>query len=874
MYELILEQARCRPAAFAILAPGRAPLTFRELGGQVDATIHTLNSFGIGRNDHVATALPDGPEAAVAGIAIAAGASLAPLSPALTAREYDDALAPAAMKALVLPAGAVSPAWGVARARGIPILELAVPPGAPAGAFSLTGRPGDPPALGGVAGDDDVCHVFRSSGTTGRPKVFSLKQSNVIPRAIAKVEILQLGETDRCLNLFPLFHSQGIHTSVMAALAAGGSTVCVPGLGFPEFFTWLADFQPTWYTALPTLHQRIVEQAPLFPEIVAHHSLRFVHTASAAMSVPLRDALEACFQVRVIEHLASTEGGLVAKTPFPPAPRKLGSVGVAMPWAAVIDEQGLPVAPRVVGEIAVPEARVVRPDQVDAGEFTIVNGWYKTGDLGYLDDDRYLFLVGRSKEMINRGGEKVSPYEVEDQLARHPAVSQAAAFAIPDPRLGQDVAAAVALREGAVATGAEIREFVTRHLAHFKVPRVVLVVDRIPVGAVGKIQRRELAEFFQVELANQLVATTARQDARPTVPARDDLERTLVRLWETVLGVQPIGVTDDFFALGGDSLAAVRLIGLLDQEYGVKLSEAILSGVATIAGLADVVRDARLVPRRSSLVPLKPTGTRPPLLVCLYGDTNRIVSYRHLLHHLSADQPAYGVRLSQGALAWDTRRRVEDIATEYVQEIRALQPSGPYHLVGHSAAGLIAFEVASQLMSAGYDVAFLGLIDTACPTEREGGEDRLWRHLRTLAGLRPTEIVAYLAGHARTNALRLGRQLRTRARDTLGPLASPINASRTGSESLTTYALPPYMPRTYPGKVTLFLAADRPRHLQATSQLGWRRFAAGGFEVHEVPGDHLSVKSARNSEELARALAECLAKASSHCLPGACPMAE
>jgi thioesterase domain-containing protein len=231
-----------------------------------------------------------------------------------------------------------------------------------------------------------------------------------------------------------------------------------------------------------------------------------------------------------------------------------------------------------------------------------------------------------------------------------------------------------------------------------------------------------------------------------------------------------------------------------------------------------------------------------------------MVSYRGLLHHLAADQPVFGVRLPIGARGPGGCLSIEQIAAHCVQELRAFQPDGPYYLLGHSAAGLVAFEVGSQLAEAGQAVDFLGLIDTACPTKAEPGHERLRRHLRNLGELGPMKAMPYLAGCATRLTRVVGREIRTRSRKVTATLGVRAIRPAATEESLTTYALPPYQPRTYPGKLTLFLAADQPRYQQVTTQLGWQEYAVGGFEVREIPADHVSVKSVQNSETLARAL--------------------
>jgi acyl-CoA synthetase (AMP-forming)/AMP-acid ligase II/thioesterase domain-containing protein/acyl carrier protein len=860
MYGVISHHARETPNAPAIGAPGRQFLTYRGLIEQIDETVAALNRCGIGRGDWVATALPNGPEAAVATVAIACGAVVVPLHPGSAPGEFAAALTQGEIKALVLPSGTISPGRDVATDLGISVVELEPAKSALAGTFRLSGTPRPFPARLGVNEPDDVSMILRSSGTTARPKLFPWRQKDIVGYAqINSRIVLQITASDRCICLTPFFHAHGVSTGIMVNLYAGASAVCSPGLSLPEFFDWIREFQVTWYTAMPIMHQAIVEHALRDPTRIANHSLRFARSAAAPLPWSVREAWESMFQIRMIDAIGSTETRPFAHTPFPPIPHRRGSVGIVAQSVAIIDETGTTVATGSVGEIGVPASEAIRPIGSTDEDFPVANGWYRTGDMAYVDGDGYLFVMGRIKELINRGGEKIAPREVEAELLRHPAVSEAVVFPIEDPKLGQDVAAAMVLREGATATVDDLRAFVATRVARFKVPRVVLLLDRIPLSAIGKVQRNRLAALLadQIERALRSEAAGVREH-RLLVPPRDDLERKLTQVWEMLLDVRPIGVTDDFFNLGGDSMASLRLLAQLDRDFGIKLSEAVLSGVSTIEGLAKVMRDTRWVPDHATVVPLKPHGSRPPLFVCLHGDTNSVVSYRQVLHNLDDDQPVVGVRLPEGGLRTGTYRTIEDISAAYVGEIRSVQPSGPYHLLGHSLAGVVAFEVARQLSAGGQTVAFLGLIDTACPSAVESDGERWRRHLRSVTTLSPTELLPYLAERVGRTVTRMRRQVRTGSRASLSTVTMPKTDDSSEEESLTTYTLPTYVPRTYAGKITMFLAMDRPANLRVVSQLEWKHFADGGFDVREIPGDHVSLKRADDGIPLARAIADSL----------------
>ncbi len=255
---------------------------------------------------------------------------------------------------------------------------------------------------------------------------------------------------------------------------------------------------PTWYSAVPTMHQAILARAARNPDAVRHHALRFIRSSSASLPPVVMAEMESTFGVPVVESYGMTEAAhQMASNPLPPGVRKPGSVGLAAgPEIALLGPEGDQLTPNTVGEVVIRGPNVTSGylERPDANAEAFADGWFRTGDLGYLDDDGYLFLVGRIKEIVNRGGEKISPREVDEALLAHPDVVQAVAFAVPHPRLGEDLAAAVVAAEGATPAPEELRRFVAERVAAFKVPRTVLVVDEIPKGPTGKLQRIGLAQ--------------------------------------------------------------------------------------------------------------------------------------------------------------------------------------------------------------------------------------------------------------------------------------------------------------------------------------------------------------------------------------------
>jgi acyl-CoA synthetase (AMP-forming)/AMP-acid ligase II len=480
----------------ALLAPEQAPLSFGALRRQGAALCGWLNERGIGRNDRLAIVLPNGPAMAAAFVGLAGAATTAPLNPAYREEEFDFYLGDLEARALVIAADLASPARDVAARRKIPILELAPAPGA--GAFALSGgTPGARPALAGPAQPGDIALVLHTSGTTSRPKMVPLTHRNLVASARHIGSTLGLTPADRCLNIMPLFHIHGLIGCVASSLAAGGSIYCSPGFNALRFFSWLAEAGATWYSAVPTMHQAILARGERNREIVAANPLRFIRSSSASLPPQVMAALEALFGCPVIESYGMTEAThQMTSNPLPPAARKPGSVGrAAGPEVAIMDEAGRLLPAGTIGEIVIRGPNVTPGYHANpaANESAFAHGWFHTGDQGWLDDEGYLTITGRIKELINRGGEKISPREVDEVLLDHPAVAQAVTFALPHDKLGEDVAAAVVLREGASAEERELRDFAAKRLADFKVPRKIVFLAEIPKGATGKLQRIGLA---------------------------------------------------------------------------------------------------------------------------------------------------------------------------------------------------------------------------------------------------------------------------------------------------------------------------------------------------------------------------------------------
>jgi acyl-CoA synthetase (AMP-forming)/AMP-acid ligase II/acyl carrier protein len=576
--DLLAWHARNAPDRNAILASGRSPMTYGAVWAWANNAVHRLRSAGVGRSDRVAVVLPHGPETAVAMTAVAAAAVCVPLNPGFTVGEWQRYFGELRIAALLTRPDIDSASRGVAHRLGIPVIDLSTRPSEGPGAFSIVGAATRRLVDGEFASSADDAFILLTSGSTSRPKMVPLTHASVCLSAHNVGAALALGPEDRLLSVLPLFHGHGLISGVLAALAAGSSVVCTPGFDAEAFFGWLTEFRPTWYTAVPAIHRAVLSAADGHTHSAQRSSLRLIRSASSSLPAKVLRGLEALFGVPVIDSYGMTEAATqIAANPL--GRRKVGSVGQsAGAEIAILDGEGRQLSSGERGEIALRGPTITRGYDNDtaATESAFRDGWFRTGDLGYLDAEGYLFVVGRIKDVINRGGQKVAPAEVEEALLSHPDVVEAAVFSVPHRRLGADVAAAVVLRPHAKVSAQKLRDFARERLAGFKVPGLIRIVPQIPKGAGGKIKRGGLA-----------AALTARVErgGRRVAP-RSELERQLAKIWVDLLDVKQIGVEQDVFALGVDSIGVMRMISRLRERFGVDFSLKDVFDAPTVAALA------------------------------------------------------------------------------------------------------------------------------------------------------------------------------------------------------------------------------------------------------------------------------------------------
>ena len=585
---LLASQAERIGAARALRKLSGEQLSYQQLNERICKIAYQLRSWGLGARSRVGIVVPNGLDMSVILLAVTSTSVAAPLNPSYREAEFQSYLNDIQVDCIVvLEEDRVSPVRAIAQKMGIPIVELAsdgITLSASADIAKILTRcdklsPGD---IHSGPNPDDTALILLTSGSTGRSKKVPLTHRNLCASVADICYSLQLNERDICLSMWEQFHIGGVTDLLLAPLASGGEIICTGGFNAEEFFIILNGLSPTWFQGVPATLHEILTVAKRSGRSSAKTSLRFIRSVASALPPQLMERVEEFFQVPVVQTYGMTEAGpLIASNPLPPGMRKAGSTGPSCGTVISIrSTDGRELGPYETGEILVKGENVVAAYEGDeeASAKLWRDGWFVTGDTGYLDADGYLFLKGRIKEQINRGGEKIDPQEIDDVLSTHPEIEQAASFSVKHPTLGEDVAVAVVVRQNSNLDAKEIRRFVASRLSDFKVPRTVLLLSSLPRSSIGKVKRDMLAALAESQ-NNEL----------PYEPPKTKLQKILVKVWMEELGVQKVGLDDDFAKLGGDSLSRVRLFLTMEKLFGVNLDSIALDENITVRQLATLI---------------------------------------------------------------------------------------------------------------------------------------------------------------------------------------------------------------------------------------------------------------------------------------------
>ncbi len=695
LLDAIKTHATLSPEAAAIVFGDLSALSYRALHEQIRSVGNALEHAGIGGRNRVAIIMPDGPALAIAIAAVACHATVVPLNPALTAAEIEDLFVTLGLDAVVAAEGANTPARAIALRHHAAIFDASQQEHAVR--LVLRTKPRERPIVD--VRPDDPAIILRTSGTTARPKFVPVTHRNLQSMAARRQHWFGLGPQDRGICVMPLYYAQGIYNALFGQLLLGASVAFPSRTRGGDFCSWLSELRPTWYSAGPTFHRSVLERARSIPKDQLRHALRFIQSGAAPLPPAIHEGLENVFGVPLLDTYGLTEAGNIAANMIAPSGRRYGTLGKAWPGElAILGRDGN------IAEIGGPGEIVLRGpgltpgyiDEPEANRAASTNGWFRTGDIGRIDADGFLTVVGRIKELINRGGEKVAPAEIDEALQRHPAVLEAAAFPVPHPRLGEDVAAAVILRPGAAITSLDLRRFLQAALAPFKIPRRIHLVSSLPKGDTGKVLRKELTRLFGAPAGHSETQWTSA------------LEIEIAAIWQSLLDRDGIGPSDDFFELGGDSLLAVEMLCAIERLTARNLPKSILFEAATIRQLAQLLGQEE-APQHQPIIQLS-KGSRAPFFF-FHGAFNTGGGYtKKLASLLGPDQPLFVVS-PHGLDGTPIPRSLEAMAADRLPLVQRAQPSGPYRLGGYCLSGLVAFEVARLLMAAGEEVDFVAMID-------------------------------------------------------------------------------------------------------------------------------------------------------------------
>ena len=696
------------------LAYSQLPQIAHYLKGQ-------LEDRGIDHRSRVALMLPPGITMAATSLGLMSSVTLIPLNPESTEEELDYLFKKHRIELLV-----TSNTFKVNSAlldrHNAQRLNLAadylwdVPSFNTAASWTLSG---DYPAV-----------ILHTSGSTARPKSVLLTHQQLLCSAQNLCHSLQLTEQDTCLSVMPPFHVCAIVDLLIGPLLCGGSVVVATNASGATFWRLNQMFHPTWYQGVPTMLQAIVDGADQYLPNSAL-SLRFIRSVSAHLSQPLERALKATFNLPIIQIYGMTEAaGVITSNTL--SCQKEGSVGVPVgPEIQVINNGTATATPYVIGEIYIRGDTVIQAydEGNDINQHNFANGWFKTGDQGYVDEDGYFFLTGRTKELINQGGEKIAPLEIDQCALKYPGVKDAACFALPHETLGEEVALAIVPAEQNFDIDA-LRQHLKQQLSDYKCPRKIYQLEQLPITKGGKLQRFALPDLTQAQSGTPLP-----QKTRPATA----MGKAIQNEWRQVLKLKEIYNEDDFFDLGGDSLSAATLMTALEKRLGTTLPTFELIDYPVLSHFISRMEQLRLDDRfnpptsntnlgsqleyaiqkvieswsgqrqqsDSLITGFNTEGTLSPLFWCCQG-RDELYS---LLDNMSNHQPLYAMR-SLSQLVKRHRRDNQALAARYVAEILELQPDGPYLVGGFSEGARVAHYIAEELERHGKTVKLLVILDT------------------------------------------------------------------------------------------------------------------------------------------------------------------
>lgn len=847
----IAAYAESSPQSPALIKPDGIILTYKELWARILAVGGRLHEGGIGAQETVAILVPQGVLEVLAVAGVLNHCVCAPLQSKTTVAEVRAALGRLGATALI-----VSPEREAEAEAAISMgLTVLVAHNMECPGEWLIRRPASPPPV--RANVSEAILLLITSATTGSSKLVPLTAVNLDAQTAPRSRLLRLNASDRMLQMTSLCHSMGIENT-LAQFLAGGAVIATGGFDPTAYVGWLYELEPTWYDCAPTVHQAALAELKR-TSLDRPISLRLVQSSGAPLPGEIRQDLEQILHIPVLNDYGMSETGPIATDAFLPRDRIPNSAGRSCGLEiAILNSFGEALLSNEEGEIAVRGPAVFSgyADDPDVNRTAFRNGWFCTGDVGRLDQEGNLFITGRIKEMINRGGEKISPAEVDAVLALHPAICEAASFAVSHPTLGEDVASAVVLRASGETpvSASELRAFAAQRLAAFKVPRRIYFVDEIPRGELGKPQRWLLTE--RLSGSQSAPPSPAEVTENRLADEVEYIPYKLHEIWARILECDNLGYDEDFFTAGGDSLMAITMLAEVDQRFGGQTSASAASFLdePTLAHLADLVRDG---PRALSsqntssemrIFPVSELGLAKRLF-CVPADEEEGLYFRRLARHLSGQIDVSIVRPANTRNCYSLFT-FERAGEAMAKLIRQSQPEGPYLVGGFCYGGIVAVEAARNLVLHGQTVRVV-LFDVMMPGfpspfrgwrgwfKRVGFEWRAFREGNHLGA----------AKKLRGFRLRLAWFAIVPFRELLAPIEHVPFIRRVLGWAQRGY-FPLYSARPIHAPILHFLSADEAEPINSLSRFGWRSVARRGIEERYLAFDHASILHESNLPEI------------------------
>ena len=847
----VAQYAELNPNITALIEPSGLALDYREFWSEIEACRSRLVEAEVSSTEIVAVLAHQGVLQTIAVTGVMSHCACAPLQPKTTVGEVATLLGRLSAAALITSREFEAES-NAAEAMGLTVLLARA--GQPPGEWQIRRRAS--PAKRQTA-CSDARLFLATSATTRTSKLVPLSDMNLEAGTAARKNSLHLGASDRFLLMTSLSHITGVENA-LAQLQCGGTVIATRGFEPAAYLGWLRELKPTWYACSPTVHQaaliQLMREPPKDPL-----PLRFLQSAGAPLPSNVKVGLENVLRVPVFNDYGMTEACPITVDALLPGGRVPGSAGRSCGLdIGIIGASGELLSTGSDGEIVVRGPAVFSGyfDDLEATKAAFHDDWFRTGDVGRLDQDGNLFVTGRLKEMINRGGEKVAPSEVDAAIASHPAVLEAAAFAVPHPTLGEDVACAVVLRtstESPLSVG-ELRRFAAERLARFKVPSRIYFVDDIPRGELGKPQRWVLAERL-----------SRRRGAPPTADemtkvAADVAFYRTYEIWSRVLDRDDLGFNENFFDAGGDSLAAINMLAEVDQRFGSQtsamaasfLDEPTLAHLAELVGKTPIPRPSEGSASELRVFPVRDEDAAQRLF-CIPGDGDEGLYFRRLATHLRGK---LDLSIIRPANTWFSQSlfTIEQAGAATAKLIRDTQPEGSYLVGGFCLGGVVAVEAARELIGAGEDVRLI-LFDVympGYPSFVNGGQ--AWIESARAQWLARRQAASTnFALHPGYVLRRLGWAAVTPIRWLLAPVERVavvqwfLRRVRKGN-------LPFYKARPIGGPILHFLSANEPNIIDRDSRFGWRAVARSGIEEQLLAYDHMNLFHESNLPKMVDAL--------------------